>query len=90
MASSGNKRRWVLHFDINNTILMKDGSKGLNTTDNVSDTRHVLVNNKIIKTVYDRSLESSVKVLGVKLPKSRLRPEMRCKMKRPGPSCTTS
>jgi hypothetical protein len=36
MASSGNKRRWVLHFDVNNTILMKDGSKGLNTTDNVT------------------------------------------------------
>ena len=90
MASSGNKRRWVLHFDINNTILMKDGSKGLNTTDNVSDTRHRLVNNKITNTVSDRSLESSVKVLGVRLPKSRLRPEMRCKMKRPGPSCMTS
>ena len=36
MATSGNKRRWVLHFDINNTILMSDPSKGLNTIDNVS------------------------------------------------------
>ena len=38
MASSGNKRRWVLHFDVNNTILMKDMAKGLNTIDNVSNT----------------------------------------------------
>jgi len=36
MATSGNKRRWVLHFDVNNTILMKDIAKGLNTIDNVS------------------------------------------------------
>ena len=30
-----NKRRLVLHFDLNNTILMKDAAKGLNTVDNV-------------------------------------------------------
>jgi hypothetical protein len=30
------KRRLVLHFDINNTILMNDKSKNLNTLDNVS------------------------------------------------------
>ena len=30
------KRRLVLHFDINNSILMNDKSKGLNTVDNVA------------------------------------------------------
>ena len=30
------KRRLVLHFDLNNTILMSDPSKGLNTVDNVA------------------------------------------------------
>jgi len=30
------KRRLVLHFDINNTILMNDRSKGLNTVDNIA------------------------------------------------------
>lgn len=29
-------RRLVLHFDINNTILMSDRSKGLGTVENVS------------------------------------------------------
>ena len=35
-AVAGNRRRLVLHFDINNTIVMKDLAKGLGTTDNVS------------------------------------------------------
>ena len=35
-AVSGNRRRLVLHFDINNTIVMKDLAKGLGTIDNVS------------------------------------------------------
>jgi hypothetical protein len=30
------KRRLVLHFDINNTILMRDSTKGLDTSSNVS------------------------------------------------------
>lgn len=30
------KRRLVLHFDLNNTILMQDMSKGLNTIENVA------------------------------------------------------
>jgi hypothetical protein len=30
------KRRLVLHFDLNNTILMNDASKGLNTVDNIA------------------------------------------------------
>ncbi len=30
------KRRLVLHFDLNNTILMQDRSKGLNTVDNIA------------------------------------------------------
>ena len=30
------RRRLVLHFDINNTILMSDRSKGLGTVENVS------------------------------------------------------
>ena len=47
-AASGNKRRWVLHFDINNTILMSDPSKGLNTVDNVRHSPfHGVVLNKI-------------------------------------------
>ena len=90
MASSGNKRRWVLHFDVNNTILMKDGSKGLNTTDNVSNTSCYPFPNKSTNTFASRSLESSVKAPGVRSPRSRLKPEMRCKMKRPGPSSTIS
>ena len=36
-AVSGNRRRIVLHFDINNTILMKDAAMGINnTTEHVS------------------------------------------------------
>ena len=35
-AVSGNRRRLVLHLDINNTIVMKDNAKGLSTVDNVS------------------------------------------------------
>ena len=35
-AVAGNRRRLVLHFDINNTIVMKDLAKGLGTTENVS------------------------------------------------------
>ena len=35
-AVAGNRRRLVLHFDINNTVVMKDLAKGLNTVDNVS------------------------------------------------------
>ena len=30
------KRRLVLHFDLNNTILMNDVTKGLNTVDNIA------------------------------------------------------
>jgi len=30
------KRRLVLHFDLNNTVLMNDMSKGLNTVDNIA------------------------------------------------------
>lgn len=30
------KRRLVLHMDLNNTILMQDKTKGLNTVDNVT------------------------------------------------------
>jgi len=33
MAQS--KRRYVFHFDINNTILMADTSKGLSRTSNI-------------------------------------------------------
>ena len=39
-AVGGNRRRLVLHFDINNTIVMKDLAKGLNTTENVSQSIH--------------------------------------------------
>ena len=35
MAQQGNKRRYVFHFDLNNTILMADRSKGLAMTENV-------------------------------------------------------
>ena len=35
-AVTGNRRRLVLHFDINNTIVMKDLAKGLGTVENVS------------------------------------------------------
>ena len=41
MATATNKRRWVLHFDVNNTILMKDTAKGLGTIENVSATHFV-------------------------------------------------
>ena len=34
--AQANKRRYVFHFDLNNTILMKDDSKGISLTDNVS------------------------------------------------------
>ena len=34
--AQANKRRYVFHFDINNTILMKDTAKGLSCMDNVS------------------------------------------------------
>ena len=34
--AQASKRRFVFHFDLNNTILMKDDAKGLNTQDNVS------------------------------------------------------
>ena len=34
--AQANKRRYVFHFDLNNTILMQDKSKGLNVNDNVS------------------------------------------------------
>ena len=34
--AQASKRRFVFHFDLNNTILMKDEAKGLNTQDNVS------------------------------------------------------
>lgn len=37
--AQANKRRYVFHFDINNTILMKDAAKGLSTSDNVSSAR---------------------------------------------------
>ena len=36
MAQQANKRRYVFHFDINNTILMKDDAKGISMQDNVS------------------------------------------------------
>ena len=35
-AVTGNRRRLVLHFDVNNTIVMKDLAKGLGTAENVS------------------------------------------------------
>ena len=38
--AQASKRRYVFHFDLNNTILMKDEAKGLNTTDNVSQLGH--------------------------------------------------
>ena len=33
--AQANKRRYVFHFDINNTVLMKDDAKGLSVVDNV-------------------------------------------------------
>ena len=35
--ATANKRRYVFHFDLENTLLMKDTSNGINLTDNVSD-----------------------------------------------------
>ena len=34
--ATASKRRYVFHFDLNNTILMKDEAKGISIVDNVS------------------------------------------------------
>ena len=34
--AQANKRRYVFHFDLNNTILMKDDAQGISVTENVS------------------------------------------------------
>ena len=38
MATPQNNRRLVLHFDINNTILMADKAKGIGCVENVNPT----------------------------------------------------
>ena len=58
--AQANKRRYVFHFDINNTILMKDTAKGLSTTDNVSHYKMALT------TLYFRSTALSARVRGVR------------------------
>ena len=35
-GSTGNRRRIVLHFDLNNTIIMKDPAKGLSVQMNTA------------------------------------------------------
>ena len=63
--AQASKRRYVFHFDLNNTILMKDDAKGLNSTDNVSQLDH---NKQSILTsfILCRSTELSARVPGVR------------------------
>lgn len=62
--AQANKRRYVFHFDLNNTILMKDDAKGLGVVDNVSQLESLrLIEVFIIKSCI-RSVASSVKVPG--------------------------
>ena len=62
--AQANKRRYVFHFDLNNTILMKDDAKGLGVVDNVSQFEsHRLKEVFIIKSCI-RSVALSVKVPG--------------------------
>ena len=62
--AQANKRRYVFHFDLNNTILMKDDAKGLGVVDNVSQLEnHRLKEVFIIKSCI-RSVALSVKVPG--------------------------
>ena len=44
--ATANKRRYVFHFDLENTLLMKDTANGINLLDNVSDIKihHSLTN----------------------------------------------
>ena len=42
--ATANKRRYVFHFDLENTILMKDTTTGLSVHDNVSLRRHFASN----------------------------------------------
>ena len=38
--ATNTRRRFVLHFDVNNTVLMQDLAKGLTVNDNVSASQH--------------------------------------------------
>ena len=63
--AQASKRRYVFHFDLNNTILMKDEAKGLNSTDNVSQLGHN--NNSILNSfILCRSTALSARAPGAR------------------------
>ena len=62
--AQANKRRYVFHFDLNNTILMKDDAKGLGVVDNVSQLESHRSKEVFIIKSCNRSVALSVKVPG--------------------------
>ena len=79
--ATANKRRYVFHFDLENTILMKDTANGINLNDNVSNINIKLISYHILLLRY---AESSAKVLGVRCPRKKLQREMKRKRKLSG------
>ena len=63
--AQASKRRYVFHFDLNNTILMKDEAKGLNSTDNVSQVDHEK-QSMLTSIILCRSTASSARAPGAR------------------------
>ncbi len=76
------KRRYVFHFDLNNTILMQDKAKGLGLVDNVRSSFKGIELNWLFSLC--RFVALFARVLGVSSVRRRSRLAMKHKLKRIG------